>query len=211
MYTTVAFVTAAHRGTDEELALSPVHGEALLTHTVRGLLRSPGVELVIVAAPERYAEPFRLALNGLARCRVVTGPSLRRVFAAVEPPNPVVLVHDLLRAFTPPETVTAVIDAVIAGAPVVVPVLPMADTVKVTGADNVILGTADRTGLRTAQSPLGFSREAFLTLDEPDLAAAVGAGAHPVTGHPDALRVATPFELTLAEAIRAAAPAEETL
>jgi 2-C-methyl-D-erythritol 4-phosphate cytidylyltransferase len=211
MHTTVAFVTAAHRGTDEKLALSPVHGEALLTHTVRGLLRSPGVELVIVAAPERYAEPFRLALDGLDRCQVVADPSLRRAFAAVEPPHPVVLVHDLLRAFTPTETITAVIDAVTDGAPVVVPVLPMADTVKVTGANDVILGTADRAGLRTAQTPIGFSREAFLTCDEPDLAAAVRAGALTVPGHPDAMRVASAFELTLAEAIKAAAATEEIL
>jgi 2-C-methyl-D-erythritol 4-phosphate cytidylyltransferase len=201
----VAIVTVAHHASDGELALTPVHGEALLTHTVRGLLDVPEIDLVLVAAPQRCASSFSEAVRGLA-CRVVPG-SPREAFAAVEPELPrdsVVLLHDALRAFIPAQTVREVISAVRDGADVVVPVLPMADTVKVTDAASLIVGTEDRTRLRTAQTPVGYAVAAF----RPDLAP---TGAATVPGHPDAMRVTSDFELSLAEAIAAAPKNEETL
>ncbi|WP_233222930.1 2-C-methyl-D-erythritol 4-phosphate cytidylyltransferase [Amycolatopsis sp. BJA-103] len=209
---TIVFVTAVrHHASDAELALAPVNGEALLTHTVRGLLALPDLDLVVVAAPERCAHLYSAALTGLEeRCRIVPGSSLKHAFDTVEKEiagNPVFLVHDALRAFTPADTVRAVADAVRAGFPFVVPVLPMADTVKVTDAAKVITGTEDRAHLRTAQTPLGFTRETFLSyVDKPSL-----DGAHTVAGHPDAMRVTTSFELKLAEAIAVAGEEEETL
>jgi 2-C-methyl-D-erythritol 4-phosphate cytidylyltransferase len=114
--------------------------------------------------------------------------------------------------------VRAVVDAVRAGARAVVPVLPMADTVKLVDADGVIVGTQDRELLRTAQTPLGFTADALLSavasgeLDLlADLLAASGEQIHTVEGHPNAMRIATPFELTLAEAALTADRHEETL
>jgi 2-C-methyl-D-erythritol 4-phosphate cytidylyltransferase len=205
----VVIVTVAHHASDGELALTPVHGEPLLTHTVRGLLAVPEIDLVLVAAPQRCAQAYSRVLEDLS-CRVVPG-SLRQAFAAVEPELPrgsVVLLHDALRAFIPAQTVRDVIDAVGDASPIVVPVLPMADTVKVTDAAELIVGTEDRTRLRTAQTPIGFTLEAFRAAD---LSAPVHAGAATVPGHPDAMRVTTGFELSLAEAIAAAPSTEETL
>lgn len=201
----VAIVTVAHHASDGDSALTPVHGEALLTHTVRGLLGVPEISSVLVAAPQRCASSFSEAVRGLG-CRVVPG-SLRQAFAAVEPELPrdsVVLLHDALRAFVPAQTVRDVINAVRDGAAIAVPVLPMADTVKVTDADSLIVGTQDRTRLRTLQTPVGYALAAF----RPDLAP---AGAATVPGHPDAMRVTSDFELSLAEAIAAAPKNEETL
>ncbi|WP_414942036.1 IspD/TarI family cytidylyltransferase [Amycolatopsis sp. cmx-11-51] len=209
---TIAFVTAVqHHASDAELALAPVNGEALLTHTVRGLLALPDLDLVVVAAPERCALSFSAALLDFPeRCRMIPGSSLKDAFDTVEKEiagDPVFLVHDALRAFTPADTIRAVTDAVRAGSPFVVPVLPMADTVKVTDAAKVITGTKDRAYLRTAQTPLGFTRETFLSYaDKPSL-----DGAHTVAGHPDAMRVTNTFELKLAEAIAVAGEEEETL
>jgi len=204
----VAIVTVAHHGTDAEFALTSVHGEALLTHTVRGLLDTPEIDLVVVAAPQRCANAFSEALEGLAS--VVVPGTLRQAFAAVEPrlsPESIVLVHDALRSFVSADTVRDVLAAIRAGAPVVVPVLPMADTVKATEGP-LITGTEDRTRLRTAQTPIGYTLEAFRAADEPELPP---SGATTVPGHPDAMRVTSAFELTLAEAIAAANGAEETL
>lgn len=204
----VAIVTVAHHVSDAEFALTPVHGEALLTHTVRGLLGTPEIDLVAVAAPQRCANAFSEALEGLAS--VVVPGTLRQAFAAVEPrlsPGSIVLVHDALRSFVSADTVRDVLAAIRAGASVVVPVLPMADTVKVTEG-RLITGTEDRTRLRTAQTPIGYTLSAFRAADEPDLPP---PGATTVPGHPDAMRVTSAFELTLAEAIAAANGAEETL
>lgn len=98
------------------------------------------------------------------------------------------------------EVINAVGDA-----SVVVPVLPMADTVKVTDA-SLIVGTEDRSRLRTAQTPIGYTLEAFRSAEPWDV-----TGAAIVAGHPDAMRVTTDFELSLAEAIAAAPKNEETL
>ncbi|MCR6481520.1 2-C-methyl-D-erythritol 4-phosphate cytidylyltransferase [Amycolatopsis sp. OK19-0408] len=198
----VAIVTVVHRATDGELALTPVHGEALLTHTVRGLLDVPEISTVLVAAPQRCASSFSEAVGHLG-CRVVPG-SPREALAAIESElarDSVVLLHDALRAFIPAQTVRDVIAAV-GDHPVVVPVLPMADTVKLTSA-SLITGTEDRNRLRTAQTPIGYRLSAFRPWDV--------TGAATVPGHPDAMRVTTDFELSLAEAIAAAPKNEETL
>jgi 2-C-methyl-D-erythritol 4-phosphate cytidylyltransferase len=205
----IAFVTVADQVTDAQLALAPVQGEPLLTHTVRGLLGTPEVGLVVVAAPERCVGPFTEALSGL-RCRVVPGLVRDALSSAEIPPGSIILVHDALRAFTPAVTIRDVIAAVSDGAQVAVPVLPMSDTVKVTKA-GFITGTKDRSRLATAQTPIGYSREAFLAAAEPGLADAVASGAATVPGHPDAMRVTSGFELSLAEAIAAAPSTEEAL
>ncbi|WP_326566707.1 2-C-methyl-D-erythritol 4-phosphate cytidylyltransferase [Amycolatopsis rhabdoformis] len=212
----VAFVTVAHHTADEERALTTVNGEVLLKHTVQGLLGTPELDLVVVSAPSRCASSFSAAVSGLSdRCRFVPGESLRQVFTAVEPalaPDAVILVHDALRAFTPQRTVRDVLTTIREGASVVVPVLPMADTVKSTDA-GLITATVDRDGLRTAQTPIGFSLAAFrtaLTLSaDPGLDSV--SGAHTVPGDPDAMRVATAFELTLAEALVAGGDQEAPL
>ncbi|HEY2062444.1 MAG TPA: 2-C-methyl-D-erythritol 4-phosphate cytidylyltransferase [Amycolatopsis sp.] len=212
----VVFVTVAHRTADPEAALAVVNGEVLLAHTVRGLLGTPEIDLVAVVAPERCAAAFSGALGDLpARCRIVPGPSLRPAFAAVEPslsPDAVVLVHDALRSFTPQGTIRDVLGAARAGR-VVVPVLPMADTVKSTDEARLITGTVDRDGLRTAQTPVGFPLPEFRAALGTDdvLDAAVLAGAATVPGHPDAMSVASAFELTLAEALVALHGHEEPL
>ncbi|MEU4247795.1 2-C-methyl-D-erythritol 4-phosphate cytidylyltransferase [Amycolatopsis sp. NPDC026612] len=203
----VAIVTVAHHASDGESALTPVHGEALLTHTVRGLLDVPEISSVLVVAPQRCASSFSEAVRGLGST-VVSG-SLRQAFAAVEPGlsrDSVVLLHDALRAFIPAHTVRDVISAVRDGAPIAVPVLPMADTVKVTDAASLIVGTEDRSRLRTLQTPIGYTLAAFRSAEPWDV-----AGAATVPGHPDAMRVTSGFELSLAEAIAAAPKNEETL
>ncbi|WP_255638512.1 2-C-methyl-D-erythritol 4-phosphate cytidylyltransferase [Amycolatopsis sp. DSM 110486] len=220
----VAFVTVAHHIADEERALTTVNGEVLLKHTVRGLLGTPELDLVVVSAPSRCAESFSDALSDALsdlvselsdRCRFVPGASLRQVFPAVEPllsPGAVVLVHDALRAFTPQRTVRDVLTTVRAGASVVVPVLPMADTVKATDA-GLITATVDRDGLRTAQTPVGFSLDAFRAAlaESPDPGLGSVSGAITVPGDPDAMRVASAFELTLAEALVAGGDQEAPL
>lgn len=218
----VAVVTADSRGAGEISALSLVHGETLLTHAVRGLTDSGYVDLVVVLTPA-----WRVVVSGEAplfhRKRPLPGPPVQvlpaeSIHQALEPLRrteaDIFLVHDASRAFTPPRLVRSVTDAVRGGARVAVPVLPMADTVKLVDETGVILGTQDRELLRTAQTPLGFTAEALFTAlasGEPDLLAATGEPVHTVEGHPNAMRIVTAFDLTLAEAVLAADRHEETL
>lgn len=126
--------------------------------------------------------------------------------AALEhvPDAKIVLVHDVDRALTPPALVRSVTDAVAAGHPVVVPVLPMTDTVKRVDASGVILSTPDRTGLRSIQSPQGFDVDVLSracvaggVLDKVDVPVRT------VPGDIAAMKITTPFDLTVAEAVLA--------
>jgi 2-C-methyl-D-erythritol 4-phosphate cytidylyltransferase len=219
----VALVPAAGRG--ERLgesvpkALVPVRGVPLLVHAVRGLLaaRAPGsagcVQHVVVAAPVSEVDTMRdaLAAAGLPAL-VVAGGSSRtesvRLALDAAGAATVVLVHDAARAFTPPEIIYNVVSAVAAGAPAVIPVLPVADTVKRVDAAGMVVGTPDRSELRVVQTPQGFTadvlRRAYATYpddsttDDAGLVERLGIPITTTPGHPFAMKITTSFDLALA-------------
>ena len=73
-----------------------------------------------------------------------------------------VLVHDAARPLVPSELVDAVAAAVCAGAPAVVPCLPLADTVKRADAAGRVVETLLRDELRAIQTPQGFQRDVLV-------------------------------------------------
>ncbi|WP_156755108.1 2-C-methyl-D-erythritol 4-phosphate cytidylyltransferase [Actinokineospora pegani] len=222
---TVALVPAAGRGERLGLgvpkALVPVRGVPLLVHAVRGLLSAGRVRHVVVAAPPAEVGSTRalLAANDLP-AEVVAGgadrtASVRLALAhalAAHPDIRVVLVHDAARAFTPPLVIDSVVEAVLRGAPAVIPVLPMADTVKRVDAHEVVQDTPDRAALRVVQTPQGFEvdtlRRAYAgagdsATDDAGLVEKLGVPVLAVPGHAHAMKVTTPFDLAIAEAVLA--------
>jgi 2-C-methyl-D-erythritol 4-phosphate cytidylyltransferase len=213
----VALVPAAGRG--ERLggsvpkALVPVRGEPLLVHAVRGLLASGCVDRVVVAAPASDVDTASHALAGFDAVTVPGGLTRTEsvhlaMLAAGE--ATIVLVHDAARAFTPPEVIRAVVEAVKDGAPAVIPVLPVADTVKRVDAAGVVVATPDRSVLRIVQTPQGFSadvlRRAYATYpnettDDAGLVERLGVPIMTVPGHPHAMKITTRFDLAVAEAL----------
>jgi 2-C-methyl-D-erythritol 4-phosphate cytidylyltransferase len=217
----VALVPAAGRG--ERLgfgvpkALVPVGGEPLLVHAVRGLLSSGRIDQVVVAAPVSHLDSMVVALSrGAVEALVVPGGpsrtgSVRLAMHEAGAAATVILVHDAARAFTPVEVIVAVIERVLNGAPAVVPVLPVADTVKQVDSDGVVVATPERADLRIVQTPQGFSadvlRRAYAahpddaTTDDAGLVERLGIPVATIPGHPHALKITTPFDLTVAEAV----------
>lgn len=135
--------------------------------------------------------------------------SIRRI--ALDPAHPVdaVVVHDAARGLAPPSLVRAVVDGLRAGHDVVVPVLPLTDTVKVVDANGFVRATPDRAGLRVVQTPQGF-RSAVLeqwpgasgggaVLGMAPALAESGVAVRMVPGDPLAFAVHTPGDLRLAE------------
>jgi 2-C-methyl-D-erythritol 4-phosphate cytidylyltransferase len=217
----VALVPVTGRGDRSDAgvpeALAPVDGVPLLVHAVDGLLASGRVHRVVVAAPPSDVDTVTAALASAgAAVRVVSGgpgpAELVPLALASAPEAGIALVHDPTRAFTPPDLVGAVVDAVLAGGRVVIPVLPVTDTVKRVDEDGRVLSTPDRAGLRTVQAPQGFAVDVLRAagdLPEPfgpwwgaTLADRLGEKIVTVPGHPYAMRVTTPFELAVAEAFR---------
>ncbi|UQA93809.1 2-C-methyl-D-erythritol 4-phosphate cytidylyltransferase [Streptomyces halobius] len=228
---TAAVIPAAGRGVrlgpGAPKALRALGGTPMLVHAVRAMAASRAVSLVVVVAPPDGAAEVRHLLNehplaDLTDLVVVPGgetrqESVRLGLAALPEAVDVVLVHDAARPLVPVDTVDSVIAAVRAGAPAVVPALPLADTVKQVepqpqGTPEPVVGTPERARLRAVQTPQGFDRETLLkahdtvvegegATDDAGLAERLGAPVVVVPGHEEAFKVTRPLDLVLAEAV----------
>ncbi|MCX4389111.1 2-C-methyl-D-erythritol 4-phosphate cytidylyltransferase [Micromonospora peucetia] len=194
-------------------ALRLLGGEPLLVHAVRRLAAAPSVHTIVVAAPAAEVTAVRDLLAPVAPVTVVPGGAERQAsvaaaLAAVPAGPEIVLVHDAARALTPSDLVESVAAAVRAGRDAVIPVLPVVDTIKEVGVDEVVLGTVDRSALRAVQTPQGF-RRAVLTAahaaagdpltDDAGLVEKQGVPVSCVPGSEYALKITRPFDLALAE------------
>jgi len=203
-------------GPGEPKALRELAGEPLLVHAIRTLRSAPSIGVVVVAAPAPDVEPVSRLLAAYDVVVVSGGAdrqaSVRVALAALPPEVDLVLVHDAARCLTPAAVVEAVVAALRAGATAVVPVLPIADTVK--HVDGVrVLGTVDRAALRAVQTPQGFRREVLeqahaagrqAATDDASLVEALGGTVTTVPGDDEAFKITRPLDLLLAEAVLAA-------
>jgi 2-C-methyl-D-erythritol 4-phosphate cytidylyltransferase len=213
-----ALVPAAGRG--ERLgpgapkALRVLAGEPLLVHAVRGLRAAPSVGPVVVAAPPGQCDAVAALLTPYDVVVVAGGgqrqQSVALALAALGPHVDLVLVHDAARCLTPMHVVEAVVAALRAGAEAVVPVVPVADTVKQV-RDGLVVETVDRSALRAVQTPQGFRREVLeqahlAARDEPftddaGLVELLGRSVVTVPGDEEAFKITRPLDLLLAEAV----------
>jgi 2-C-methyl-D-erythritol 4-phosphate cytidylyltransferase len=195
-------------------ALRLLAGEPLLVHAVRRVAAAVSVRVIVVAAPEADVPAVRELLAPAAPVTVVAGgaerqESVARALAAVPPDLGIVLVHDAARALTPPAVIESVAAAVRAGHPAVIPVLPVVDTIKEV-ADQLVLGTVDRSVLRVVQTPQGFRRDILAAAhaaaggahtDDAGLAEKIGVPVLCVPGSELALKITRPLDLIVAEAL----------
>jgi 2-C-methyl-D-erythritol 4-phosphate cytidylyltransferase len=225
---TAAIIPAAGRG--ERLgpgipkALRVLGGAPLLVHAIRAVDQARSVDLVVVAAPpddvtavERLLADYEWGSD----VHVVPGGqdrhgSVARALATLPADVDVVLVHDAARPLAPPELVDAVAMTIRHGADACVPVVPLADTVKVVAGDKV-LRTLDRSELRAVQTPQGFRRAALATAhawaaglpvdelsvitDDAGLVECHGVSVVAIPGAEEAFKVTRPLDLLVAEAL----------
>jgi 2-C-methyl-D-erythritol 4-phosphate cytidylyltransferase len=228
-----AIVPAAGRG--ERLgpggpkALRELAGLPLLVHAVRALGAARAVAEVVVVAPGDAVDEVRALMRGDTvlqsedvRVLVVAGgrtrqESVRLGLAALGDDVDVVLVHDAARPLVPVDLVDRVVQAVRTGADAVIPVLPLADTVKRVDEAGRVDATIDRSTLRAVQTPQGFARavleeahhaastdaddEATAATDDAGLVERLGTTVHAVPGAEEAFKVTRPIDLLLAEAV----------
>lgn len=192
-------------------------GEPLLVHALRPFLEDPRVVAVVVAlAPEDAATPpaWLSALD--ERIRVVSGgatraDSVRRALSAL-PEVDVVAIHDAARPLVPPEVIARCIE-VAEGGEGAVAGCPAVDTMKEVDEDRRIVSTPDRRRLWHAHTPQVFpadvahrayhgeGRGPLTATDDATLAEEVGAVVRMVDAGPSNLKVTTPGDLPIAEAI----------
>jgi 2-C-methyl-D-erythritol 4-phosphate cytidylyltransferase len=187
-----------------------LHGRSVVERAVTAC--RPHAEGVVVVLP-----PGEAARSYGADVAVEGGPtrsaSVRQGLAAVPESAAVVIVHDAARPLAPPALFAAVLGALedpsVAGA---VCALPVSDTLKRAVDDPpVVAGTVERQGLWAVQTPQAFSaavlRRAHAggheATDDAGLVEALGATVRLVPGDIANLKLTTPADLALAEAILA--------
>ncbi len=209
----IALLTRALRGVEASGIASAVSVAVPAGDTVmRSLCAEAGVSV-----------PLSVVDGGQTRAH-----SVRAALQALPADLDAVLVHDAARALTPPEVFHRVAAALAAGAAAVIPAVPVTDTIKATAptppeqagiAPRTVTGTPDRSQLRAVQTPQGFdaallrsahqaaehfddARAAAVT-DDAMLAESVGAAVYVVEGSEMSLKITTPLDLLLAEAVLA--------
>jgi 2-C-methyl-D-erythritol 4-phosphate cytidylyltransferase len=199
-------------------AFVPLRGRPLVWHCVQGLLASGSVHVVVVAVGAQHHDRARTILAEAGeQVRIVTGGAHRSdsVRAALHsvPDADVVVVHDAARCLTPTTVIHAVVHAVLAGAPAVVPVLTVVDTIKQVDFNGRVVRTVDRSALRAVQTPQGFAADLLRrahqapsapVTDDAGLVEALGVPVTTVPGHPHAFKITTPFDLAIAEMLTGA-------
>lgn len=222
----VALVAAAGRGTrlgaDIPKAYVPLRGRTLLERSVTAMETSEIVDHIgVIVSPDM--EPLARQLLRSHDVQFIHGAGERadsvweglKAVSLIDA-NPAILIHDAARALTPPGMIARVAGEVLAGSPAVIPVLPVADTIKQVDADGTVVGTPDRASLRAVQTPQGFDYDTLVAANEkyfaqatPDFVATddaslmewFGVPVTTVQGDPMAFKITTPIDLVLAQRI----------
>jgi 2-C-methyl-D-erythritol 4-phosphate cytidylyltransferase len=197
----------------------------MLLRAIRAFAQHPRVGPIVVVLPPPLAAAPPEWLRALLSDRlVVTGGGEERRQSVANglgrlPRGPsLVLVHDAARPFVPSDVIDRVL-AVAARGAAAVPGVPLADTVKETDTAGLVVRTVPRERLVAVQTPQAFPREMLETAHlraKSDAASAAAATddatlcerlGHPVrivAGSPWNIKITTPEDFALAEALAAA-------
>lgn len=219
-------LVAAGRGTrlgaHEPKAFVPITGRAMLARAAEGVLASGLSPRLVVVVPRGEvrrardvldAELGRAITTKAASVVVVDGGAERQDsvaagLAALPASVTTILVHDAARPFAPAELFVRVATEVARRGESVIPVLPVADTIKRLDDAGRVLGTVDRSELGAVQTPQGFPRgvldAAYAVAtdqhtDDAGLVAAAGGIVHTVAGASEAFKITTPADHERAE------------
>jgi 2-C-methyl-D-erythritol 4-phosphate cytidylyltransferase len=203
---------------DPAAIFAPIAGEPPLTRVVGMLLGRVAQPRIVIAAAEALVARAHdvLAAHGWSALAIVAAPEPgdRRSALAAGLRHLVhegastasILVHDYRYPLVPGEVADRVVAALAAGGRVVVPVVPVTDSVKSVDDAGTVESTVDRATLRAVQYPRGFTAAALADLlaldgDELDVALATGQPISTVDGHADGVRFTLPADAELLDAI----------
>jgi 2-C-methyl-D-erythritol 4-phosphate cytidylyltransferase len=214
--------TGRRMGGDGNKLLLEVAGRPVLAWTLDAALACPAIRwigivgqpvdagpiaaIVAAAQPDR---PVEWILGGDTRQE-----SVSRGLEALPPDAQGVLIHDGARCLVEPDLLARCVAAVAGGAAVIA-ATPVTDTIKQVDGAGTITATPDRSALWAAQTPQGFPvvqlRQAHATAiaegwsvtDDAALFERLGLPVQVLQAPPSNIKLTTPFDLTIAEAVLA--------
>ena len=216
-----ALIVCAGRGTrmgpGAPKQYRPLGGTVVLRHTALAFRLHPAITGIAVVIHRDDSALYEAATEGLDLAPPIAGGATRDASVrlglealAADPPD-LVLIHDGVRPFVAPETISAVI-AALETSSAAIAAMPVFDTIK-SCAGGLITGTIDRALLWRAQTPQGFSFPAILAAhrlvasrtdlppvtDDASVAEAAGLPVRVVQGSEDAFKITTEADLRRAE------------
>ncbi len=192
----------------------------ILIHTLLSFSRCNLVDNFVVVTAPHEVEPVSLVLKSIPLikpCKVVAGGSERQYsvyngLMAVPDRTDIVLVHDAARPLISASVIAAVInEAKQTGAAVAA--VPVTNTIKVIGNDNLVVNTPDRHTLWMIQTPQGFNKDLllkaheqartdnFLGTDDASLVEHINCPVKVVMGDYKNIKITSPDDLVYAEAM----------
>jgi 2-C-methyl-D-erythritol 4-phosphate cytidylyltransferase len=201
----------------------PLGGVPMLLHSLRAFDRARSVDTVILVVPRderRRALTDVIERYGVKKVqKVIAGGETRQqsVYNGLKETDPdveIVVVHDAVRPFVTDDLIEQSIEAARKASGAIVAV-PMKDTPKQAGLDRQIQRTLDRNNLWMAQTPQTFRRDVLLeayekaaiehlqATDDSALVERLGHKVGIVAGTWENIKITTPEDLIIAEAILA--------
>ena len=209
-----ALIVAAGRGTraggDRPKQWQPLGRARVIDHTIEAFRRHPAIAaIVVVLHPEDTALGATLQGDGLifATGGADRAASVRNGLAAL-PESGKVLIHDAARPCVPARVIDGVIAALQTG-DAAAPGLPVTDALW-QGADSLVTGTQNRSGLYAAQTPQGFDLAGIraahaayrgAAADDVEVARAAGMDVVITQGSADNLKITTAADFSRAARI----------
>lgn len=227
---TVAIVPAAGSGNRMGRELSKQYlalgGMPLLVHTLNVFERCPLVDALLVVVPPPDVEAVRTEMLPRWSLKKLAGvipggkerqDSVRAGIEALDRETELVVIHDAVRPFITVELIENCIRAAAEEGAATVGV-PVKDTVKEVGADGRVMRTCDRNLLWLTQTPQAFRRDiienahraavrdGYRGTDDTSLVERLGIAVRMIRGDYGNIKITTPEDLVIAEALLAALP-----
>ena len=219
---TTAIIVAAGDSTRMGYKMSkqliPLIGRPALEYTIKAFQECPMIsEIVIVARQEDIEDIGQIAFNFRKVSGVVSGgatrtQSVRRGVKAADKRAAYYAIHDGARVLITQKEIEKVLKAAYdCGAAALG--TPVTDTIKVVGENNVILSTPDRSAIWAVQTPQVFEKELYkramdnalekelAVTDDCSMVEAIGESVRLVRGEYSNIKLTTPVDLAIAEAL----------
>ncbi len=207
-------------GADRNKLLLPLRGRPVIAWTLEAALAAPAIRWIGIVGQEIDREAIMAVAPGAAKplCWIQGGAtrqeSVQRGLAGLPDGAEHVLIHDGARCLAEPDLFDRCAQAVREGQAVIA-ATPVTDTIKRVNGDGVITATPDRAELWAAQTPQAFrveqlrrghaeaERQGWSVTDDASLYERLGWNVQVLDAGPANIKVTTPFDLTVADAVLA--------
>jgi 2-C-methyl-D-erythritol 4-phosphate cytidylyltransferase/2-C-methyl-D-erythritol 2,4-cyclodiphosphate synthase len=218
-----AIIVAAGSGTrlglETPKAFVPINGATLLSYVLRTIRAVEALDEMVLAVPSGTHQLARAEVNAAGLqipVKITEGgrerqDSVRLGLRLTSAESELIVIHDAARPFATPEMFSSCIAAATQSGGSIV-AIPVADTLKQV-AHGTVISTAGRDGLWQAQTPQSFHRELLIkaheraqrehitVTDDAHLCEYIGVKLQVVQGSVSNLKITTPDDLRLGEAI----------